>query len=120
MKDAQIVGEALASVLPKTDKYWFQQRHLLALNLLLVVPLLSSSTSGYDGSLMNGLQSLDQWETKFGHPVGVMLGLVNAAQAIGRWKRPRRPGLPAHAGATGQFVDPKSRFRGCRALHRRP
>lgn len=52
MKEALIVGEALAEVLPKTNKWWFQQPHLLRLNLLLLVPLLSSSVAGYDGSLM--------------------------------------------------------------------
>lgn len=49
MKDEQIVGAALAEVLPKTDKYWFQQPHLLRLNALLLIPLLSSSVAGYDG-----------------------------------------------------------------------
>ncbi|KAI0858283.1 hexose transporter [Xylaria cubensis] len=83
MKDSQIVGEALAQVLPKTNKYWFQQPHLLKLNLLLLIPLLSSSVAGYDGSLMNGLQSLEQWQTYFGNPRGATLGLVNAAQSIG-------------------------------------
>ncbi|KAI1271845.1 hexose transporter [Xylaria sp. FL0933] len=83
MKDSQIVGEALAQVLPKTDRYWFQQPHLLKLNLLLLVPLLSSSVAGYDGSLMNGLQSLEQWQSYFGNPRGATLGLVNAAQSIG-------------------------------------
>ncbi|KAI0439711.1 hexose transporter [Xylaria telfairii] len=83
MKDSQIVGEALAQVLPKTNKYWFQQPHLIRLNLLLLIPLLSSSVAGYDGSLMNGLQSLEQWQTYFGHPRGATLGLVNAAQSIG-------------------------------------
>lgn len=60
MKNEEIVGAALAEVLPVTDKWWFQQSHLLRLNLLLLVPLLSSSVAGYDGSLMNGLQSLPQ------------------------------------------------------------
>ncbi|KAL0934333.1 sugar transporter [Colletotrichum truncatum] len=83
MKDEQIVGAALAEVLPKTDKYWFQQPHLLRLNLLLLVPLLSSSVAGYDGSLMNGLQSLQQWRDYFGNPTGAKLGVVNAAQSIG-------------------------------------
>ncbi|UQC90804.1 uncharacterized protein CLUP02_16335 [Colletotrichum lupini] len=83
MKDEQIVGAALAGVLPKTDRYWFQQPHLLRLNLLLLIPLLSSSVAGYDGSLMNGLQSLQQWREYFGHPAGVRLGVVNAAQSIG-------------------------------------
>ncbi len=49
MRDSEIVGESLAQVLPQTGKYWFQQSHLLRLNLLLLVPLLSSSVSGYDG-----------------------------------------------------------------------
>ncbi|KAK5116031.1 hypothetical protein LTR62_000487 [Meristemomyces frigidus] len=83
MKDADIVGAALAEVLPTSDKYWFQQSHLLRLNILLVIPLLSSSVAGYDGSLMNGLQSLPQWKDYFGQPEGAILGLVNAAQSIG-------------------------------------
>lgn len=97
--DAKIVGTELAEVLPQTDKYWFQQPHLLRLNLLLCIPLLSSSVSGYDGgcfplyrygirltpagSLMNGLQSLHQWREYFNHPTGETLGLINAAQSIG-------------------------------------
>ncbi len=32
---------------------------------------------------MNGLQSLEQWREYFGHPDGVKLGLINAAQSIG-------------------------------------
>jgi hypothetical protein len=60
MKDELIVGRRLAEVLPQTDKYWFQIPHLLQLNLILLVPLLSSSVAGYDGSLMNGLQALPQ------------------------------------------------------------
>jgi hypothetical protein len=49
MKDSAIVGAALAEVLPVTNKYWFQIPHLLKLNLILLVPLLSSSVAGYDG-----------------------------------------------------------------------
>ena len=83
MKDELIVGKHLASVLPQTDKYWFQTPHLLKLNLVLLVPLISSSVAGYDGSLMNGLQALPQWKSYFGNPTGALLGLVNAAQSIG-------------------------------------
>ncbi|KUJ10574.1 hexose transporter [Mollisia scopiformis] len=83
MKDQDIVGSALAEVLPRNSKYWFQTRHILHLNLLLLVPLLSSSVAGYDGSLMNGLQSLQQWRDYFGNPAGSLLGLVNGAQSIG-------------------------------------
>ncbi|KAL3474430.1 general substrate transporter [Aspergillus californicus] len=83
MKDQDIVGQALASVLPDHDRVWFQVPHLLQLNLILIVPLLSSAVAGYDGSLMNGLQSITEWKDYFGNPTGSVLGVVNAAQSIG-------------------------------------
>ncbi|GKZ76196.1 hypothetical protein AnigIFM56816_005172 [Aspergillus niger] len=82
-RESNIVGGSLAAALPVTDKYWFQQPHLLQLNLVLLIPLLSSSTFGYDGSLMNGLQSLEQWQTYFNNPTGSLLGTIVAAQSIG-------------------------------------
>ena len=33
--------------------------------------------------MMNGLQSLTQWEDSFNHPQGGLLGLLNAIQYIG-------------------------------------
>ena len=33
--------------------------------------------------MMNGLQSLTQWEDSFNHPTGGLLGLLNAIQYIG-------------------------------------
>ncbi|KAJ6014882.1 hypothetical protein N7540_009473 [Penicillium herquei] len=83
MKDQDIVGEALASVLPQHDRLWFRVPNLLKLNLILLIPLLSSAVAGYDGSLMNGLQSLTEWKDYFGNPTGAVLGVVNAAQSIG-------------------------------------
>jgi hypothetical protein len=50
MKDEEIVGHILAEVLPQTNKYWFQIPHLLRLNLILLIPLLSSAVAGYDGT----------------------------------------------------------------------
>ena len=106
-RDAKIVGLAIAEVLPQSAKWWYQQPHLLKLNALLLIPLLSSSVSGYDGtfdfsldrvtsglmalyanahssgSLMNGLQSFPQWREYFGNPQGGRLGLINAAQSLG-------------------------------------
>lgn len=51
VKDQDIVGEALAKVLPKYEKPWYKVPHLRALNLILIVPLLSSAAAGYDGML---------------------------------------------------------------------
>ncbi|KAJ5733530.1 hypothetical protein N7493_002316 [Penicillium malachiteum] len=83
MKDQDIVGDALASVLPQHDRFWFRVPNLLKLNLILLIPLLSSAVAGYDGSLMNSLQSLTEWKDYFGNPTGAVLGVVNAAQSIG-------------------------------------
>lgn len=33
----------------------------------------------YDGSLLNGLQTLPQWQTYFNHPAGQQLGLISAS-----------------------------------------
>ncbi|CAK7215472.1 hypothetical protein SBRCBS47491_002493 [Sporothrix bragantina] len=82
-QDSAVLGGPLADLIPKTDKYWFQTPHLLKLNLILIVPMLSSSVFGYDASLMNGLQSLEQWKDYFGNPQGALLGTVVAAQSIG-------------------------------------
>lgn len=43
----------------------------------------TSYTYGFDGSMMNGLQSLAQWNQAFGSPAGGKLGLLNAIQNIG-------------------------------------
>lgn len=40
-------------------------------------------TVGYDNSMMNGLQSLPQWQLFMDHPVGARLGFINAIQALG-------------------------------------
>ncbi|KAJ7275720.1 hexose transporter [Mycena rebaudengoi] len=62
---------------------WYNNRRLIALNGWIVLLLITSSTNGYDGSMMNGLQSLTQWEDYFHKPRGGTLGLFNAIQNIG-------------------------------------
>lgn len=51
MHDQKVVGDALARVLPENTRPWYRTPHLLKLNLLLVVPLLSSAIAGYDGNV---------------------------------------------------------------------
>ncbi|CAE6443023.1 unnamed protein product [Rhizoctonia solani] len=62
---------------------WYRHRHLVILNLMLVVPLVTSYANGFDGSMMNGLQSVDEWKEYFGYPTSKELGLFNAIQSIG-------------------------------------
>jgi len=62
---------------------WWKNGRLIKLNCCLALLLITSSTNGFDGSMMNGLQSLDQWKSAFNNPSGGMLGLLNAIQNIG-------------------------------------
>ena len=66
------------SLLPPDDQPWYRKRHLVKLNLLLIVPLLSSDVNGYDGSMLNGLQSMSQWQNSLGHPTGARLGQISS------------------------------------------
>ncbi|KAI5887242.1 general substrate transporter [Schizophyllum commune H4-8] len=65
------------------NKKWWNNRRLFNLTILTVLLLITSSTNGYDGSVMNAFQSVDQWKEYFGHPQGSRLGLLNAIQNIG-------------------------------------
>ncbi|KAK3112401.1 hypothetical protein LTR53_011372 [Teratosphaeriaceae sp. CCFEE 6253] len=40
-------------------------------------------TSGYDGSILNGLQAVQPWITYFNNPEGAILGVITAAFSIG-------------------------------------
>ncbi|EJU00892.1 hexose transporter [Dacryopinax primogenitus] len=62
---------------------WYKNGRLLALNAWIFLLLITSYTNGYDGSMMNGLQILDQWKGAMGNPAGGKLGLLNAIQNIG-------------------------------------
>lgn len=54
---------------------WFRNAGIVKLNLMLLLPLISSYATGFDSSMMNGLQSLDSWKAYFGFPDASELGL---------------------------------------------
>ncbi|KIJ60061.1 hypothetical protein HYDPIDRAFT_161558 [Hydnomerulius pinastri MD-312] len=64
-------------------KPWWKNTRILVLNFWISLLLITSSTNGFDASMMNGLQSLTQWEDAFDHPTGSKLGLLGAIQNIG-------------------------------------
>jgi MFS family permease len=77
------VGPELAVALPDDDLPWYKKAHLRRLNFSLFCLILFSSANGYDGSMMNGLQALPQWQDFMDHPTGAWLGFVNAVQSLG-------------------------------------
>lgn len=63
---------------------WYKKPNLRYLYLFLVPCCMGiESTSGFDSSLMNGLQSLKYWTTFFGNPTGASLGILNASYNLG-------------------------------------
>jgi hypothetical protein len=54
---------------------WLTNSGIMKLNLMLVIFQISSYATGYDGSMMNGLQSLTTWKASFDNPGASELGL---------------------------------------------
>ncbi|KAJ4190377.1 hypothetical protein NW755_005518 [Fusarium falciforme] len=73
----------IADLIPDYGKPWYRVLYLVKLNALLLVPLLTSYVSGFDGSLLNGVQILPSWNEDFDHPSGSVLGIVSTIQVIG-------------------------------------
>ncbi|CAN6601004.1 hexose transporter Hxt8p [Trichomonascus vanleenenianus] len=76
-------GKTVLDVLPPLEKHWWHYKHLVGLNILLLGPVLTQITSGYDGSCLNGLQSVETWQEYFDHPTGGRLGTMSNGLTIG-------------------------------------
>ena len=70
-------GLALNDVIPRDRKPWWRDTTLLKLNTLMLCALLTQIASGYDSSMLNGMQSLPQWKKYFGQPTGTRLGAMS-------------------------------------------
>ncbi|KAI0383485.1 general substrate transporter [Hypomontagnella monticulosa] len=51
--------------------------------LLFPAAVVSYATSGYDGSMMNSLQTVSYWDDFFSNPRGASLGLMSAIMSLG-------------------------------------
>jgi sugar porter (SP) family MFS transporter len=76
-------GTAAYAHLLDPNRTWKSNKRIIFLNLWILLLVITSSTNGYDGSMMNGLQSLTQWKDYFHNPTKGKLGLLNAIQNIG-------------------------------------
>jgi len=61
---------------------WYKDAGLRRLYLLLGTVILVSATNGFDGSMMNGLQAVDNWKNYF-NPSPAQKGLLNAIMSVG-------------------------------------
>lgn len=48
----------------RRDQRWWKTPHLIKLNIAIFLCTLASTNNGYDGSMLNGLQSLPSWHEK--------------------------------------------------------
>ncbi|KAH3679219.1 hypothetical protein WICPIJ_008688 [Wickerhamomyces pijperi] len=69
--------------LPNYGKTWFKVPHLLHLNILMLIISLTSTNTGYDGSLLNALQSMPEWMDAMDNPSGAILGAINNGVVFG-------------------------------------
>ncbi|KAF7585044.1 putative lactose permease [Clavispora lusitaniae] len=78
---------------------WYKVKHLRWLTFMIFLITLTSTNNGYDGSMLNGLQSLEHWQKTMGHPTGKRLGhLSNGATFGGIAALPIIPYLSDHYG----------------------
>lgn len=76
-------GHNLKHFLPDYGKSWIKVPHLLRLNLLMLIVSLTSTNTGYDGSLLNAFQSIPDWMDAMGNPSGAVLGAMNNGVVFG-------------------------------------
>ncbi|KAJ5970191.1 Major facilitator superfamily domain general substrate transporter [Penicillium vulpinum] len=63
---------------------WYKKPNLRFLYFCLIPAALGvEMTTGYNGSVLNGLQAVATWQTYFGFPKGALLGVVNASYNLG-------------------------------------
>ncbi|KAF2842440.1 general substrate transporter [Patellaria atrata CBS 101060] len=77
--DPRLANIAKADTIP-----WYRKPNLRLLYLILIPCALGvEMTSGYDSSMMNGLQAVPAWDKYFDSPKGSRLGLYNAIYSLG-------------------------------------
>ncbi|KAE8150902.1 general substrate transporter [Aspergillus avenaceus] len=62
---------------------WWKNPGMRKTYICLGFVVLTAATNGYDGSMMNGLQTLEPWQEYFNHPGGSLLGILSAIMSLG-------------------------------------
>ena len=81
---APIEESIIVNLVAQDHVKWWNKPNLRTLYLLLVpFCLFIESTSGFDSSMMNGMQALTYWKEFFDYPKGGQLGLLVACYNLG-------------------------------------
>ncbi|OQV01300.1 hypothetical protein CLAIMM_06681 [Cladophialophora immunda] len=62
---------------------WWKHKEMRRLYFYTLVLIITNTANGFDGSMMNGLQTLSYWRDYFDNPRGSILGLFNASMSLG-------------------------------------
>ncbi|KAH7120284.1 MFS transporter [Dactylonectria estremocensis] len=84
-KAQQFAGQSEVIRLLEADTVpWYKKPNLRLLYFCLIPAALGvEMTTGYDGSVLNGLQAVATWQTYFNAPKGALLGVLNASYNLG-------------------------------------
>ncbi|KAF4459717.1 MFS transporter SP family sugar:H+ symporter [Fusarium albosuccineum] len=85
-KDPEVASHGVAAEharLQVPQVTWYRHAGLRSLYLRMPILMLCATINGYDGSLLNGLQTIQPWRTYFNDPSGSTLGLFTAIVNIG-------------------------------------
>ncbi|KAK6199617.1 general substrate transporter [Scheffersomyces amazonensis] len=65
------------------EKPWYKYSFFWLLHFYVFLITLTSTNLGYDGSMLNGLQSLEDWNKSMGYPTGSILGALSNGNTFG-------------------------------------
>jgi len=82
--DARTVDPIITRLAEKDHVPWYKKPNLRSLYFLLVPVCLGVEwTSGFDSSMMNGIQTVGTWKTSFDYPDKAKLGFMSASYSLG-------------------------------------
>ncbi|KAG7447741.1 MFS general substrate transporter [Guyanagaster necrorhizus] len=78
------VADSVSRFAAQDKTPWYRKPNLRLLYLLLFPACIGvEMTSGFDSSMMNGLQAVDSWDTFYHSPRSTLLGLMSAIYSLG-------------------------------------
>ncbi|KAF3904212.1 hypothetical protein ABW21_db0203243 [Orbilia brochopaga] len=74
----------VTALVERDQTAWYKKRNLRYLYLIMFPTCIGiEMTSGFDSSMMNGLQAVANWDAYFGFPRGSKLGILSASYSLG-------------------------------------
>ncbi|RPA97988.1 general substrate transporter [Choiromyces venosus 120613-1] len=81
---AEAADPVVSRLVEKDVTPWYKKPNLRALYLVMVPACLGVEwTSGFDSSMMNGIQTIDTWDVYFDSPNKAKLGFMSASYSLG-------------------------------------